>query len=55
MRFRNGSTWSAWSGYSTSKSWTLKAGAGTKMVYIQYRDRARNTWAAVSDTIKFTP
>ena len=57
MRFRNGgtTTWSGWSAYATSKSWTLTAGAGTKTVYVQYRDRARNISAAASDTIKFNP
>jgi Bacterial Ig-like domain/RTX calcium-binding nonapeptide repeat (4 copies)/Haemolysin-type calcium binding protein related domain len=57
MRFRNGgtSTWSSWSAYSTSKSWTLTAGAGTKTVYVQYRDRAGNISAAASDTIRFSP
>jgi hypothetical protein len=57
MRFRNGgtTTWSSWSSYSTSKSWTLTAGGGTKTVYVQYRDRARNISAMVSDTINFKP
>jgi hypothetical protein len=57
MRFRNGGTiaWSSWSAYSTSKSWTLSTGAGTKTVYVQFRDRARNISAAASDTIKFSP
>jgi Bacterial Ig-like domain len=57
MRFRNGgtTTWSAWSAYTTSKSWALSAGAGTKMVYVQYRDRAGKISAAASDTIKFKP
>jgi Bacterial Ig-like domain/WD40-like Beta Propeller Repeat len=56
MRFRNGgtTTWSGWSDYSTSKSWPLSAGAGTKTVYVQYRDRARNVSAAATDTIKFS-
>jgi hypothetical protein len=57
MRFRNGgtTTWSEWFDYSTSKSWTLSAGAGTKTVYVQYKDRAGNNSAAASDTIKFSP
>ena len=57
MRFRNGgtTTWSSWSSYSTSKSWTLTTGGGTKTVYVQYRDRARNISATVSDTINFRP
>ena len=55
MRFRNGvtSTWSSWSAYSTSKSWTLTTGGGKKTVYVQYRDRARNISATVSDMINF--
>jgi hypothetical protein len=57
MRFRNGgtTTWSSWSSYSTSKSWTLTAGGGTKTVYVQYRDRARNVSATVSATINYRP
>jgi len=57
MRFRNGgtTTWSSWFGYATSKSWTLSSGAGTKTVYVQYRDRAGNLSAAASDTIRFSP
>ena len=57
MRFRNEgtSTWSSWFDYSTSWSWTLSAGAGTKTVYVQYKDRAGNISAAASDTIRFRP
>jgi hypothetical protein len=57
MRFRNAgtTTWSSWQTYSTSKSWTLTTGAGTKTVYVQYRDRAGNISAAASDTIRFSP
>jgi hypothetical protein len=57
MRFRNGgtTTWSSWVDYSTSHEWTLSAGAGTKTVYVQYRDRAGNLSAAASDTIRFSP
>jgi hypothetical protein len=57
MRFRNGgtTTWSSWLAYSTSKSWRLTAGAGTKTVYVQYKDRAGNVSAAASDTIRFRP
>jgi hypothetical protein len=57
MRFRNGgtTTWTSWQTYSTSKSWTLTTGAGTKTVYVQYRDRAGNISAAASDTIRFSP
>ena len=57
MRFRNGgtTTWSSWFAYSTSKSWTLTSGAGTKTVYAQYRDRAGNVSAAAYDTIRYSP
>jgi hypothetical protein len=53
MRFRNGNTttWSSWFDYSTSKSWTLSAGAGTKTVYAQFRDVAGNISAEVQDAI----
>ena len=38
MCFSNdGSSWSAWENYGTSKSWTLSAGDGTKTVYVKYR------------------
>jgi large repetitive protein len=57
MRFKNGgtTTWSSWFNYTTSKSWTLSAGAGTKTVYVQYNDRAGNISAAASDTIRYSP
>jgi hypothetical protein len=57
MRFRNAgtTTWSSWYDYSSSKTWTLTAGAGTKTVYVQYKDRAGNISAAASDTIRFSP
>jgi large repetitive protein len=57
MRFRNGgtTTWSSWFDYSTSHSWTLTAGAGTKTVHVQYKDRAGNNSATASDTIRFSP
>jgi len=41
MRFsNNGTTWSDWELYTTSKSWTLSTDDGMKTVYVQYRDRA---------------
>jgi hypothetical protein len=57
MRFRNEgtTTWSSWFDYTSSHSWTLSAGAGTKTVYVQYKDQAGNNSAAASDTIKFSP
>ena len=52
MRFSNdNSTWSSWQTYSTSKSWTITSGDGTKTVYAQYRDSLYNTTSSVSDTI----
>ena len=43
MRFSNdGSNWSDWESYGTSKSWTLTTGDGTKTVYVQYKDNAGN-------------
>lgn len=52
MRFSNtGSTYSAWEAYNTTKTWTLTTGAGTKTVYVQFRDVATNMSAAATDTI----
>jgi gliding motility-associated-like protein len=43
MRFSNdGSSWSAYEAYATSKSWPLSAGDGLKTVYVQYVDAALN-------------
>ena len=56
MRIRNaGGEWSRWQPYATSAPWTLTEGAGTKRVDVQYRDRAGNVSAVVSDTITFEP
>ncbi len=52
MRFSNDNvTWSAWSTYSVTKAWTLTAGAGTKTVYVQFKDAAGNLSTVVNDTI----
>ena len=41
MRFSNeNSDWSAWEPYTTSKTWTLSNGDGTKTVNVQYMDTA---------------
>jgi hypothetical protein len=56
MRFsNNGTTWSGWGAYATSKSWTLASGAGTKTVYVQYKDRAGNISAKARDSITYRP
>ncbi|MDQ4126891.1 MAG: Ig-like domain-containing protein, partial [Actinomycetota bacterium] len=57
MRFRNENTttWSSWQTYTTSKSWTLSSGAGTKTVYVQYQDRAGNVSTLARDTITYAP
>jgi hypothetical protein len=56
MRFSNdGRTWSAWQTYATSKSWTLTSGAGTKTVYVRYKDRAGNISAKAKDSITYRP
>ena len=47
MRFSNdGSTWSSWEPYATSKSWSLESGSGVKNVLVQFRDNAGlSVWA----------
>jgi gliding motility-associated-like protein len=43
MRFSNdGSSWSAYEAFTTTKSWPLSAGDGLKTVYVQYQDGALN-------------
>jgi hypothetical protein len=44
----------AWETYSTSKTWTLTAGNGTKTVYAKFKDAAGNVSSIVSDTITVT-
>ena len=53
MRFSNtGSSFSGTQAYSTTATWSLSAGTGTKTVYVQFRDLAGN-WSSVvsADTI----
>ena len=52
MQFSNdGSSWSGWEAYTTSKAWTLTSGDGTKTVYVQYRDVLGNASGNFTDTI----
>ena len=52
MRFSNdGTTWSAWETYATTKAWTLATGDGTKTVRAQFRDLNGNISTTYSDTI----
>jgi hypothetical protein len=47
----DGSNWSAWETYATSKTWTLTSGDGSKVVYARYRDAVGNASVAYNDTI----
>ena len=53
MRFSNsGTSFSGTKAYATTTTWTLSSGAGTKTVYVQFRDLAGNwSTASSSDTI----
>ena len=53
MKVSNNSsfTGACWENYSTSKSWTLTSGDGTKTVYVKTRDAAGNESGTGSDTI----
>src|SRR5262245_61139506 len=52
MRFsNNGTSFSTAENYATTKAWTLSNGAGTKTVYVQFRDAAGNWSASATDTI----
>src|SRR5262245_28655495 len=52
MRFsNNGTSFSAAEAFAPTKAWTLTTGAGTKTVYVQFRDAAGNWSTAATDTI----
>jgi glucose/arabinose dehydrogenase/PKD repeat protein len=52
MRFSNtGTSFSAAEAFAVTKAWTLSTGAGTKTVYVQFRDAAGNWSTSVTDTI----
>jgi len=54
MRFSNtGTSFSADEVYATTKTWTLTTGAGTKTVFVEFRDAAGNWSAPITDTIVF--
>jgi hypothetical protein len=47
----NGSSWSTWESYATSKTWTVTSGDGTKTVYVRYQDNVGNISPSYNDTI----
>jgi chitodextrinase len=52
MRFSNSnSSYSTAQAYAPSKAWTLTTGAGTKTVYVQFKDAAGNWSSGISATI----
>jgi hypothetical protein len=52
MRFSNDNAiWSGWEPYTTSRSWSLLPGEGTKNVYVQFRDVAGLSVAAFKQII----
>ena len=52
MRFsNNGTSFSTAETFAPTKAWTLSNGAGTKTVYVQFRDAAGNWSTAATDTI----
>ena len=56
MRFQvNAEGWSAWEAYATAKNnlSIASTGEGLKKVYVEYRDRAGNSTAAVSDSTTY--
>jgi hypothetical protein len=56
MSFSNdGTVWSSWEPYATTKAWVLAGGAGSKTVRVRFRDNAGNSSATAQDTIAFEP
>lgn len=55
MRFSNdGIIWTPWEPYATIKRWNLSSGYGSKIVYVEFKDRAGIT-SIYSDTIEYIP
>ncbi|QJC52509.1 DNRLRE domain-containing protein [Paenibacillus albicereus] len=48
----DGTSWSSWEPFATSKSYLLPAGDGPKTVYLRLRDAAGNVSDSISDTIE---
>jgi hypothetical protein len=56
MSFSNdGTVWSSWEPYATTKAWVLAGGAGSKTVRVRFRDNSGNLSAIAADTIAFAP
>ena len=52
IRFsNNGTSFSTAEAIASTKAWTLSTGAGTKTVYVQFKDAAGNWSTPVTDTI----
>ena len=52
MRIGNsGGTWEPWEPYTTNKAWDLIPGAGSKSVWVQFRDNAGNISIQYGDSI----
>jgi hypothetical protein len=52
MRFSNdGSNYSSWESYSTTRPWVLPQGDGSKTVYVEFMDNAGLVCAPLADTI----
>ena len=51
MRFDTGTGWSAWMAFSTDHEVTLPSGDGEKTVSAQFKDKAGNVSATLTDTI----
>lgn len=52
MRFKNaGGSWSRWFSFAKGKNWILKPDNGASKVHAEFKDKAGNISAAVSDTI----
>ena len=50
-----GLTSAPWTVFTPTRQWTLSQGAGTKTVYVQYRDAAANLSPVAQDAIRYKP
>jgi uncharacterized delta-60 repeat protein len=56
MRFSNdGTGWTSWEAYATTRIWTLLPGNGLKKVFVQYKDQMGNTSTCADTIVLGTP
>jgi len=51
----NGTNYSSWESFTTTRDWNLSKGQGSKTIYLKVKDKAGNEATAVSASITYSP